>query len=430
MEPTVRPKPRTGRRIFYGWVIVAVAFAAVFSEATTRNFLLSVFVVPVSEEFGWSRTVFTGAIAIGSALSSLIAPFVGPIIDKRGPKGVIVVGVAITSAAFMGLAFVRTVWQFYILLILARAISSSTVLMGAMVAVANWFVRRRGRAIALSRSGTWVAIPLFILMAQLIAASSGWRVSWFVMGAVTLVLAIPPTLLFMKRRPEDVGLLPDGDTAEGDGSQSPAGRQGHAGAEESWTLGEAVRTRSLWLLIAAHALGGMVVQGVNLHALASLVDRGLPGATAAGATSMALIASGGGTLGWGFVFERLGARYTSVLIYVGTAVGMVALMVANSVPAAYVYAVVYGFCFGGFRILEHIVYADYFGRRHLGTITGFTRPFHVATNAAGPLLASLAYDMQGSYSLAFTVYLVSFIVAAGLMLFAFQPRKPVALAQA
>ena len=430
MEPSVRPKPRTGRRIFYGWVIVAVAFAAVFSEATTRNFLLSVFVVPVSEEFGWSRTVFTGAIAIGSALSSLIAPFVGPIIDKRGPKGVIVVGVAITGAAFMGLAFVRTVWQFYVLLILARAISSSTVLMGAMVAVANWFVRRRGRAIAISRSGTWIAIPLFILMAQLIATSSGWRVSWFVMGAVTLVLAIPPTLLFMKRRPEDVGLLPDGDTPDADGAQSPAGRQGHAGAEESWTLGEAVRTRSLWLLIAAHALGGMVVQGVNLHALASLVDRGLPGATAAGATSMALIASGGGTLGWGFAFERLGARYASVLIYVGTAVGMVALMVANSVPAAYVYAVVYGFCFGGFRILEHIVYADYFGRRHLGTITGFTRPFHVATNAAGPLLASLAYDMQGSYSLAFTVYLVSFIVAAGLMLLAFQPRKPVALAQA
>ena len=424
MEPQAAPKPRTGRRVFYGWVIVGVAFAAVFSEATTRNFLLSVFIIPVSKEFGWSRTVFTGAIAIGSALSSLIAPVVGPIIDRRGAKEVVVAGVAITSGAFMGLAFVRSLWQFYVLLILARAVSSSMVLMGAMVVVANWFVRRRGRAIAISRSGTWVAIPLFIFMAQLISDASGWRVSWFIMGAVTLVLAVPPALIFMKRRPEDVGLLPDGDAPQDPASAATPAQRARPVTEVSWSVREAVRTRALWLIILATGLAGMVVQGINLHALASMVDRGVPGATAAGATSFALIASGGGTLAWGFVFERAGARYSAVMIYLGTAAGIVALMLVNNASMAYVFALVYGFCFGGFRILEHILYADYFGREHLGTITGFTRPFHLVTSAAGPLLASLAYDLRGSYTLAFAVFLASFLVAAALMVLATPPRKP------
>ena len=419
MEPKTELRPRTGRRVFYGWVIVAVAFAAVFSEATTRSFLLSVFVVPVSQDFGWSRTAFSGAIAAGSALGTLIAPAVGPVIDRRGPKAVIVIGVVITSTAFMALAFIQNLWQFYALLVIARAVSNSTVMMASMVAVANWFVRHRGRAIAISRSGTWVAIPLFILIVQLIIANHSWRVAWFAMGALTMAVSIPPTLLFIKRRPEDVGLLPDGDAPD----DPTSARRTRPVIEASWSVREAVRTRALWLIILATALGGMVAQAVNLHALASLADRGLSTTSAAGAVSFTLIVSGLGTLTWGFIVERMHVRYAAALIYLCNGAGVAIIVIADSLPLAYAYALVYGFGFGGLRIMEHIIYADYFGRQHLGAISGFSKPFHLVTNAGGPLIASLAYDLRGSYAVAFTVFAASHLLAAVLMLLAAPPKQ-------
>jgi MFS family permease len=423
MEPRTKLRPRTGRRIFYGWVIVAVAFAAVFSEATTRAFLLSVFVVPVSQEFGWSRTAFSGAIAAGSVLGSLLAPAVGPVIDNRGPKAVIVIGVVVTSTAFMALAFIQHLWQFYALLVVARAVSNSTVMMASMVCVANWFVRRRGRAIAISRSGTWVAIPLFILLIQIIIAASSWRVAWFVMGALTMVVAIPPTLLFIKRRPEDVGLLPDGDTPDGPDSTATSAGRARPVIEANWSVREATRTRALWLIILATGLGGMVAQAVNLHALASFTDRGLSTTSAAGVVGFTLIVSGAGTLTWGLIVERMHVRYATALIYLCNAAGVAIIVFADTLPMAYAYALVYGFGFGGLRIMEHIVYADYFGRRHLGAISGFSKPFHLFTNAGGPLIASLAYDLRGSYAVAFAMFAVAHLLAAVLMLAAAPPKK-------
>lgn len=418
-----RPGFRIGKhRIFYGWAIVGTSFLVVFSEAPTRSFLLSVFVVPITEEFGWSRTVLTGAVSIGAALSALMAPAVGPLIDRYGPRLVIAGSVAITGACILGLAFISEVWHFYLLLVFARAFSSSAAMMAATVAVANWFVRKRGRAMAVSNSGTWIAIPLFVMGSQFLIASYDWRWAMFVMGVSSLVLAIPATLIFMKRRPEDIGLLPDGDSLT-PSPEEKSGRRRQQPIDASWSLREAMHTKALWLIILATGLPSMAAQAANLHALASLTDRGIPAATAAGTVTVTLLVSGVGTVFWGLLAERLHVRFTAALAFLISGLGLAILIYADTVAMAFFYAAVYGLGFGGFRVLENMLFADYFGRRRLGTIAGFAKPFHLATNVAGPLLASLSFDIRGSYTPAFVLFSLAYVTASIALLLATPPKK-------
>ena len=426
MEPTDPVKPRSPR-FFYGWVIVGVAFVVAFSEGALRNSLLSVFVVPMSEEFGWSRTALTGAISAGAIASSLVAPLVGPILDRRGPRGIMVAGVAITGGALMGLAFIGSLWHYYVFLIIGRSVSMSVVMLASMVAVANWFIRRRGRAVAISSVGSRASIPLFIILSQTLIVLYSWRVAWFATGIITIALGIPPTLLFMKRRPEDMGLLPDGDLPADPSDRDTSSRQAVQAQEVSWSLREAVRTRALWLAIVATSLAQLATQAVNLHALPSFMDRGISPAAATGVITFSIVVGTVANLVWGLVVERLHVRYTMALVYLFCAAGMLIITQAQSLPMAYAFGLTYGIGFGGIQLMGHILFADYFGRSSLGTIRGFTQPFNSIAGAVGPLLASLAYDLRSSYSVAFSVFMFSFTLAAGAVLLAAPPRKRSAL---
>jgi sugar phosphate permease len=330
--------------------------------------------------------------------------------------------VAITGACILGLAFISEVWHFYLLLVFARAFSSSAAMMAATVAVANWFVRKRGRAMAVSNSGTWIAIPLFVMGSQFLIASYDWRWAMFVMGVSSLVLAIPATLIFMKRRPEDIGLLPDGDSLT-PSPEEKSGRRRQQPIDASWSLREAMHTKALWLIILATGLPSMAAQAANLHALASLTDRGIPAATAAGTVTVTLLVSGVGTVFWGLLAERLHVRFTAALAFLISGLGLAILIYADTVAMAFFYAAVYGLGFGGFRVLENMLFADYFGRRRLGTIAGFAKPFHLATNVAGPLLASLSFDIRGSYTPAFVLFSLAYVTASIALLLATPPKK-------
>ena len=412
-------------RFFYGWVIVGVAFAVAFSEAPARSTILSLIVVPVTQEFGWSRTALAGAVALGGLAGAIVSPVAGPIIDRRGAKGVVVIAASITGGAVLGLSFIGVLWQFYVLIILTRAFSSSAASLGTHVMVANWFIRRRGRAMAISRLGTWVALPLFLLVAQAIISSHGWRVAWLAMGAVTLIVATIPSLLFIRRRPEDMGLTPDGLPVVTP-SETPGADAGRTVAQDvSWTLGEAVRTPTLWILVFTASLGTIVSQAVNLHAIASFIDRGLAPSTAATAATVLVVTSGISGVLWGFVADRMHPRYAEAVAFLFLVAGMLAILRADSALLAYAYGLFYGIGFGGVGLLEELLFANYFGRQSLGTIRGFTRPFQMVAGAGGPVFASLAYDLRGNYDIAFTGFLIAFVIAALLILLATPPQRNV-----
>ncbi|MCL0044573.1 MFS transporter [Dehalococcoidia bacterium] len=409
--------------LFFGWVVVGVVFAITFTEGAFRGSILSIFVVPMAEGFGTSRSALTGSFSLAAIVASAIAPVVGPIVDHRGPRGVVAVGIIVSGLALIALAFAGSLLQYYIAFTIALAVARSVVQMGSMVAVANWFISRRGRAIAISSVGSRVSIPIFIVLAQILIETYSWRAAWFAMGAIRIMVALPPTLLFLRRRPEDIGLYPDGEWNEQSDKYEKLPGTRENTVETSWSLKEAMRTRALWSIVLATSLAYLAADAVNVHAFASFTDRGLSTANAAAVVSFGVLVTGAASIFWGFVMERMHIRYAAAMVFASGALGMAAIIQAHSLVWAYTYGLFYGISFGGARILGDVLYADYFGRASLGTIRGFAQPFTMAAMALGPALASGVYDLRGSYLIAFITFLLAYILAAMAILLATPPKK-------
>ena len=309
MDLNTYSKPRG--RIFYGWWIVAVGvltqIAGVFSLSST----LSIFLKPVTEDLGVSRGAFslvrTGEIVVGAVM----APLVGPIVDRRGGRKLIVAGAVIASAGYFLLSRVQEFWQFF--LIRCTLVVAGDTLMGSvvvMVIIARWFVRKRGRAIAIANLGTGIAKVSMPLLAAALFVSVGWRQSWALFAIFTLLLVVGPALLFIRNSPEEMGLRPDGEPAplpENDPAASPAVRA-VVDADVTWTRREALRTRAFWLLGITFGIANIGIAGLNLHIFSFVTDLGHPALTAATVMSTVALTQLASTLLWGFVAERMDIR--------------------------------------------------------------------------------------------------------------------------
>lgn len=400
--------------------MVFAAFFATFGSVTFFNPVLGVFTQLLEEEFGWTRSDVAGALSVGGIAAGVVAPLVGSALDRWGGRWVIV-GAGLTMAACaLILSQMTALWQLLVFYSIGRAVSVAAMSPAGFVAAANWFVRRRALVTGIVAAGPRLAMAIFpVVVAVVIDASGSWRVGWVAL-ACTAMLVTVPALLFMRRRPEDMGLRPDGDPApEPDAPDLP-----FAVPEVDFTLREALHTRAYWLV--GLALGLIVFAGgsINFHQIPHLVDQGLSRTEAA---FIVTVWSGVGVLGaffGGVIAQRFTMRWTMAVSLVGMSGCILLLMNATSVPAALVYAVSYGSFFGVNVSLIQVVYADYFGRRSMGKIQGSIQPFQMAMNAAGPFLVGLWYDQTGSYNAAFISFAVLFGCAALALALAAYPKAP------
>ena len=437
------------RRYYYGWAIVATSMAVNFAQVGEFNPVLAVFMIPLNDEFGWSRTQISSAIAVGSILGGLMAPFAGPLLDRKGPRTVLVAGQIFFGGAMVAAAFIQELWQFYATYNLGRAVVLGVTSMAIPVAVANWFQRDRPMAMGITQLGGRVGMAILPLAVQLIIDAFSWRVAFAFLGILVWVVGVVPAGLFLRRRPEDVGLRVDGlaprplategTTAlrEPDRSAHPAtGSSTEIGRasgrtemsdtlEESWTLAEARRTPALWLLLLSTSMGFMVGGGINLHMVPYFIDQGIPPMHAVGATTVFAVAAGAGGIGWGIIARRFSEiRYALAMLYVLAAAGMMLILTVNSTIMGYLVSGGVGLMFGGMFPLISSLWPDYFGRSSLGAITGFISPFQLSANASGPVVAGFLYDRVGNYQIAFTFFACAYLVAAVWVLFARPPRRP------
>lgn len=382
---------------------------------------MGVFVQPLSDEFGWSRATIAAAITIGSVGGAIASPLIGPLLDRGASRLVIAAGGALMGVCLLAVAFTPSLWWFYLFYSVGRTTAVGITSLAVTVVVSNWFVRNRGVALGITLLGSRAAMALLPLTAQLIILAVSWRAAFGMLGVTVLCVAVLPSLRFLRHRPEDMGLLPDG---------LPSGPSaGHTDEpapddlEEEWTLSEAARTPALWLLTLATSQIFLVGGAVNLHQMPHLVDQGLPSTVAVGVISTFAVFGGiGGVLG-GLVQRRLGARWTLALSLLGTSSGLVILINADNAGLAYLYGVWYGLAFGSMVTMMTVVYAEYFGRRSLGSIRGAVAPIQMAFNAAGPLLAGWAYDTTGHYLEVFSAYVGLLLLAAFWMVLAPRPRR-------
>lgn len=409
--------------VYYGWIIVAVLTVANFTQVGEFNPVLAVFIRPFGEDFGWSRADVSLGITIGSLGGGMIGPIMGPLIDRYGARVVLLVFQIIFGTCLLSLAFLNgSLPHFLIAYSLGRMVVQGGTSLAIQVAVANWFQRRRGRAMGMTIIGTRGGQAVLPAIVAGINETAGWRWAWVFLGGIVWVFAIVPCLIFVRRRPEDMGLLPDGATA------APAPVAGEPAVapppvDDSWTLREAVRSRSLWLLTAASALTYFVGAGVNLHLYPYLVDRGLTATEAIFAASSFFAMAAVGSVLWGTFGDRIPLRFGVGIVLAMASVSMWLLMATDNLLIAMVFSVFYGMSFGGTQTFIGIMWATYFGRGHVGSISGAMLPIQLTTNAMGPYFGGWSYDTTGSYFLAFTVFAIASAIGSACAFFAGAPRR-------
>jgi len=397
-------------------VVVAVSAVVSFGAVTFFNPVLGVFFAPLSEEFGWSRAEISLAVSIGSTSAAFASPLIGWVLDRWGGRWVMTAATATMAVCLVALSGMNALWQFYVLYSLGRALGQGVINTSTFVAVANWFVRRRPFATALVSVGLRGGLAILPLFVALVIAESGWRAGFGSLAVVIAVTGVLPPLLLMRRRPEDEGLLPDGDEAPGDLDSLPPA------LDVDWSLRDSLRTRAYWLIGFAIALMMFSAGSINLHQIPHLEQQGLSTTDAAAVVGLfSLFAAGGGLLG-GAVATVWGTRRTLAVSLAGQAAGVLLLMLASGLVSSLFYALWYGVCFGSTFTLSQVIYADYFGRRSLGVIRGSFQPVQLAFNAAGPWIAGFWFDQTGSYESVFALFFALFVVSSVFVTFSSVPR--------
>jgi MFS family permease len=409
---------------FYGWIIVGIAMLAGFLGSGVSNVTMAVALKPITEDLGWSRTLTSSAITLGAVGGGLLAPLVGPLADRLGPRILLPLGGAVAGTLVLCLSLTYEPWQFYATFVPARALAE-TLLTGVvpMTAVTNWFYLKRPRAIGLVALSVPLGSFVLSLLYQFMIAAYGWRSAFMMLGAALWLFVVVPGLLFLRRQPEDLGMLPDGSLPAVPKAKqtNPEAARTAVAAEQSWSFKEAVRTRTLWLLVAAATFYSISTGGIAFHMVAYFTDMQIQPGAAVGALSIMALTGAFGSGLWGTMAEKIHPRALGVttMLLSASAVGL--LMQTRDAPAAFLFAIIFGLSARGGFVLMHILLARYFGRRSFGAITSAFEPFHKGGLGVGALLAGLAFDLSGSYQLVFLLFLGNYLIAATLTFAARQP---------
>jgi MFS family permease len=415
-----------GQRIFYGWYIVGVGFLANVASSFALASTLSIFLKPLTAELGISRGVFSLLRSGEGIIGACLAPLVGALVDRYGGRWLMAVGAAIAAAGFLCLGYIENFVQFAAIRL--TLVTLGDVLMGYMVVnvvVAQWFVQRRGRAFAFTSMGVGFAKVCMPILAAWLLVSLGWRQTWMVFGVLTVALLVLPALLVVKRRPEDMGLFPDGarEPVVANVSRAFDKKTEAAHLDIVWTRAEALRSSAFWLLVITFGISSVGVTGLNLHVYSYVTDLGHSPVVAA--TVMSVIASMqlASPLAWGMLAERIDPRMAAMLRFVVQGIGLGLAIWTGNLFCLYAGFFLYGIGLGGNMVLPDILWANYFGRRSLGKVRGMGLLISQVLAAAGPPFFGFLFDITGGYGLSFTIFGAVLMTSAVLSLMLKPPAK-------
>ncbi len=402
--------------IFYGWIIVAVAFVTMGVGVNART-AFSLLFPPILDEFGWERGVTAGAFSFGFLIAAALSPSLGRLMDRRGPRVVMELGVGLMGTGLLLATLVHQPWHLY--LTLGVLVGGGSVCMGytgQALFLPNWFVRRRGLALSLAYSGVGVGSVILLPWLQGLIERVGWRATCWALGLLVLGLLAPINLL-LRRRPEDLGLAPDGD----DGS--PAARQAVAAANVvdpawvavDWTLARAVRTARFWWIAVGYFSGLFCWYAVQVHQTQYLIEIGFSPSDAAWALGFVSLIGIPGQIGLGHLSDRIGREWVWTVGSVGFALCFLALLLLAHAPTPallYVMVVSQGLLGYGVTSVVGAIPAEIFQGRHYGTIFGTLMLASILGGATGPWLTGALHDATGNYALAFVLAIGCSILSA------------------
>jgi len=410
------------KRIFPGWWVVALTFFAQYMGWGLVGWAFALFLVPMEVATGWGREALSLGVSLRLAMAGLASPFVGALMDRKGGARMLVVaGGLVGGLSTVLLGAMDHLWQYYLLFgVVGGLATSATFDMLAPVVVPKWFVRRRGLALAFTNLGPPMAGVTMVPAMNFALSHWGWRYTWVGIGVLTIVLVVPLAAWRLHRRPEDIGLHPDGDPSPAVTSQDPLTGEPHLSTKGI------LRMPVVWLLMVAIASHGLASSALSIHRVPLLIGQGFSQGFATtviffnGLLSIAL------KLPWGFVADHYPVRRLLVGIMLSMVLGVFFLLNASNTAWVTLFVIFWSGAITGFPVLEPIMWASYFGRHSLGRLRGLTFPVFVLIRAAGPAIAGLAFAATGSYRKAFLGFMLYLVIGAFLVYLAPVPRRALA----
>jgi MFS family permease len=388
-----------GSPIFYGWIIMLAGTLGMIMTSPGQTYVISVFLEHIIADLGISRSLVSTLYTVGTLVGSFALPVVGRQIDRRGARLMVGVITALFGLACLYMGFVQNALMLGLGFIAIRMLGQGSLGLVSQNVINQWWVRRRGTMMGIS--GVLVGLlglGGFPIIINWLIPIYGWRWTYILLGMALLALMVPVGLIFFRDRPEEFGLQPD--SAQDLTDPTAALTE----IEEVWTLTEARRTPTFWVASIGLALIAMLSTGLFFHMVSIFEDNGLSATIAASvffpiALTTALVNLGGGVL-----IDRIPTRFLLVASLFGLALSLMMAQYLNNVAAAIVYGIMLGVTTSLMGLVNHVIWAIYFGRQHLGSITGLTTTILIAGAALGPMPLGVAHDLLGSYNQALTLF--------------------------
>jgi len=406
--------------------MVASLAAIMFLSSGLGFYSLGVFITPFEEEFGWSRGQVSIGIALATTMSGLLGPLVGLAVQRLGARAVLAAGATGMGICFALLGLTSSLLYLYVMMAAMAVWRAGLMLVPVSQVVANWFDRRRGLAMGVTTTGIGFGGLVMAPLSKVLISSVGWRSTFFIMGVVIVAVGLPVALLVIRQHPADRGLQPDGrspPTPRADPGPSSPPRA--APAAEVWSASEAIRTRAFVLSTTAISLGFASVGAVLLHTSPFMEDRGI--APELAGLILGLVSGVGilGKVGSGYMADRLPPNLVLAGVLLMEAVGLTVLIATESMAGVAAFVLIFGYSMGAVVALQPLVVLHWFGLASVATIVGAMTAFSSLFSALGPVFAGFMYDLLGSYTLAFVVFIAIDCFAALLVLFMRSPQLPV-----
>lgn len=428
-------KKDTGRtrpgRFYYGWVIVAVALISMAFWFGFRS-IFSVFLVALVDEFGWGRAKISGVQSVAMVCYIMAAPLVGGLVDRFGPRRVILPGIILLAAGLALSSTIHDLLQYYLFYGVLGGVGVAFVSLAAYTAIIpHWFKKRRGTASGITASGIGLGIMLFPPIIQGVISGWGWRSGFLVMGLLTVVILLPLNGILLRHKPEDMGYAgPDGSMEPDESMTYPTDHDaGEPDNEFQWTLGSAVRTVNFWALMVFPMFIMIGIYIVLTHFVGFLVNQGLNGMTAASAFGLVGLTSSFFRIVWGLASDRIGREHSFSLGMFFFCISFYCLFrfqYGGGLWLVYLFVFLFGVGWGSTAPVFMASAADLFHGPAIGTIYGLLEGSVGIGGAAGAWIGGYVFDRTGSYQWAFGVAVLA-AAMAGITIWAAAPGKGAAL---
>ena len=401
---------------FYGWVVLIAGSAGSVMMGPSQTFTISLFIDTFVTELGLSRGAVSLIYGLATLGASLLLPFTGRLVDRYGPRKMMVAVSLAFVASCASMSLVAGAFSLLAALLALRFLGFGSMQLVSNNAIAQWFVRRRGLVMGISGQSLAVSLLLWPALTERLIQSFSWRNAWIAMSLFVLAVAVPVAWLFLRDRPELYGERPDGDGRLGKVYPDIAN-------EENWTLPEALHTGVFWIFVVAFLLMSMIYAGLVFHQASLFAARGLSRSVAVTAFQVMAIVSILGNLLMGQLLDKVSARLLLVASLAIMAATVWLVQTMQTPAAAFLYAALAGLTMGGYRVMDATIWAKYFGRLHLGSIRGATMVGTVGGTAFGALPLGLSYDLTGGYTPALTAFMLLPLGISAMMIFVKRPQR-------